>query len=473
MPEVGFEPTRPEGQRLLRAPCLPFQHSGAGSTIALPGGDNPPLVEASEGIQGRLGAAEARRVAAGTERVELVRELCGFERRGPGTDAERRAGNFLAGRLRELGRSAEIEPISVHPQYALAHALHVLIAIVGSVVAPAQPAVGFALVLFAAVSLYLDLNTRLYVLRRLFFRRASQNVVSRGSHPEAPARLILLAHCDAGRGGYVFGHRAERVARRLSPRARLLLAPLRILFWGGFAALLPILGAQMAGIDATWLALIQLVPTVLLIVALFLFIDIALSEIVTGAYDNASGVATVLSAAAELDREPPQNLDLWVVLTGGEECLAEGMRAFMRDHRDELDPESSLFVNVDSTSYGSVHYETSEGAVVSYAMDGRLVELCEAIAAADAQAPAGGHRGGREAARPVRSPFVSDAIAPTIRGYRAITLVGLDDGVLPAWYHTLEDTPDRVDAGAMAAATRFTVQLARELDRDAGRLAGR
>ena len=36
--------------------------------------------------------------------------------------------------------------------------------------------------------MYLDLNGRFYLLRRLFFRRASQNVVSPGAEPEAPAR---------------------------------------------------------------------------------------------------------------------------------------------------------------------------------------------------------------------------------------------------------------------------------------------
>ena len=46
--------------------------------------------------------------------------------------------------------------------------------------------------------------------------------------------------------------------------------------------LLPIFGARMAGLDAGWVAVVQLVPTILLIVAAFLLIDIALSEIGAG-----------------------------------------------------------------------------------------------------------------------------------------------------------------------------------------------
>ena len=56
--------------------------------------------------------------------MEVIRELCAFEGRGPGTDAERRAAQALAGRLRAIGRRAEIEPFFAHPQYALVHLIH-------------------------------------------------------------------------------------------------------------------------------------------------------------------------------------------------------------------------------------------------------------------------------------------------------------------------------------------------------------
>ena len=141
--------------------------------------------------------------------MEVIRELCAFERRGPGTDAERRAANALATRLRGIGRRAELEPFFSHPQYAVVYLIHAALGIAGSLLAIVQPAVGFALVLFAAASTYLDLNTRLYLVRSLLFRRVSQNVVSPGDRPEAPARLILMAHYDAARTGYIFSRAFE------------------------------------------------------------------------------------------------------------------------------------------------------------------------------------------------------------------------------------------------------------------------
>jgi peptidase M28-like protein len=392
--------------------------------------------------------------------MEVIRELCAFEGRGPGTDAERRASEMLAGRLRAMGRRAEAEPFFAHPQYAIVHLIHAALGIAGSLLATVQPAVGFAVVFLTAISTYLDLNTRVYLVRSLLFRRVSQNVVSPGPRPDAPARLILMAHYDAARTGYIFTRASKRI-RRLPENIRLGLGPFRIFFWAGLAPLLPILGARMAGVDASWLSLLQAIPTIVLIVAAFLLIDISLSDIVPGAYDNASGVAAVLSAAEDLTNDPPENLDVWIVLAGSEESLCEGSRAFVRAHRGQFERSSTFFVNVDSVSYGQVAYEISEGAVISFPLDADLIELCEAL----------GSAGGEDAgARPIRHPLLDDALPARIRRMRAITLRTTDaEGNLAPWYHTEEDVPGRVDSAALGRATEFTLGLIRLLDRDIGR----
>ena len=391
-------------------------------------------------------------------RIDLIRELCSFRERGPGTDSERRAADMLAGRLRGIGRRAEVEPFFTHPEYAIVHLIHAAMGVAGSILATVQPAAGFALVLLAAVSTYLDLNTRLYLVRSLLFRRVSQNVVSPGDRPGAP-RLILMAHYDAARTGYIFSKGSNRI-RRLPERTRLGLGPFRIFFWLGLAPLLPILGARMAGLDATWLNALQAIPTIILIVAGFLLIDIALSDIVPGAYDNASGVAAVLSAAQELTASPPENLDVWLVLAGSEESFCEGSRAFVRSRRKELDRATTVFVNIDSVSSGEVAYEISQGPVISLPHDPQLIELCEALSAAG------------QSARPIRHPVLDDAMPARVRRLRAITLRTTDsDGNLAPWYHTHEDVPEQVDAEALTRATDFVVSLARLLDREASRTA--
>jgi len=401
------------------------------------------------------------------DRRELIEELCSFEGRWPGTDAERRAANRLAERLRAAGRKAAIEPTYVHPEYSLVMGAHVLLALAGSLLALVLAPLGFVLVLVAATSLYLDQSTRLYLIRRLFFRRASQNVVSPGPNPSAPARLILSAHYDAAKTGLIFGPRSTRIAKRTPKAARVLLGPVRLIFWAGVVPLLVVTAARLAGVDAPWLAIVQLIPTALLLVTLALLIDIALSGVVPGAYDNASGVAAVLSVAQQLDAEPPRNLDVWVVLPGAGECNSEGIARWIASHRKELDSETSFFVNLDSVSYGDPHYLESEGTIVSYRLDRRMFELCEAIASADRE------DGNRYRARPLRIPFQTDALPLSARRFRAISLVGVLDGVPAPYYHTHADTPEKVDEDPMRRAVEFAVELVRQIDRDVGRRASR
>jgi hypothetical protein len=399
--------------------------------------------------------------------MEVIRKLCSFEGRRAGTDAERRAANWLAERLREGGRRAQVEATYVHPQYGLVHALHCALGFAGSLVAIVQPAVGFGLVLLAAVSMYLDLNGRFYLLRRLFFRRASQNVVARGKRPKAPARLFICAHYDSARTGALFQPKRVARASRLAARLPLPIAPFRILFWS-LAVLLPILGTRMAGIDSNLISLLQLFPTLILLVGVFMLGDIELSEVVPGANDNASGVATTLALAEELDSDQPENLDVWVVLTGAEECQTEGMRSFIRSHRKSLDGEATYFIVIDAVGAGGVRYDVGEGLAVTYDMDRRLVQLCEAIAAAEREGD------DRFAAQPLRSGFATDALPARLAKFRAIAITCLNDGsILPAHYRRPEDVPKRIDQRALNRAHDFTLELIRALDRDVGRRTSR
>jgi hypothetical protein len=391
--------------------------------------------------------------------LETVREICRFEGRLTGTDAERRAANHVADRLRSSGRGAEVEPIHVHPQYALVMALHCLLGFAGSLASVASPPVGFALVLLAATSMYLDLNGRLYLLRRLFFRRASQNVVSRGSHPDAPARLLIAAHLDSAKTGSYFDPGARRRNERIAGLLPFPWGPFRLLFWS-LAALLPLLGLRLAGIDSNGISVLQLIPTLALLIGVFSLVDIELSDVVPGANDNASGVAVALELGAELQARSPEHLDVWVVITGGEECLSEGMRAFVRSHRDELERSSTFVVNLDSVGRGDLRYSVSQGFAVSFEMDRRLIELCAALGE--------GHD-----AEPIRRGSADDAFAARIARLRPISLGALEPGALtPPDYHLAGDLPDRVDPDALERAYHFAAELIAAVDRDVARSSG-
>jgi hypothetical protein len=396
------------------------------------------------------------------ERLQVIRELCSFEERLAGTDAERRAGNWLATRLRDAGWRVEVEPTHIHPQYALVQAAHCGLGFAASLIAIVSPVAGLAIALLTAVSMYLDLNARAYLLRRLFFRRASQNVVSAGRRAEAPARLLLCANYDAPRTGPFF--RSTTVARfawldRLSP---LPLGPFRILFWS-LVALLPILGARLAGADSTLLSVVQLIPTLILLIGILMLVNQELSDVTPGANDNASGVAAVLSLADELDANPPENLDVGILFTGGGACLMEGTRRFLRAHRRQLDRGTTYFLNVEAPGRGEVRYLAGEGLAVSFGMDRRVIQLCDAVASAQDHPQ-------RPRAQPMRWGFATNALPIRLARYPCTTVTTIEQGsLLPAGYRRLDDVPGRIDPGSLDRAHAFALDLVRALDRDVGR----
>jgi hypothetical protein len=220
----------------------------------------------------------------------------------------------------------------------------------------------------------------------------------------------------------------------------------------------------MAELSGSWISIVQLPPTLVLVIAIFLLVDIHLSRPVPGANLNASGVATVLSVADELDRDEPEQLDVWVVLPGAGDPLATGMRSFVRAHRDDLDPETTWIVAVEAVGEGEVRFETSQGPVVSYGMASRLTELCAAIADADSE------RDDPLGAKPLRSGFGSGSLPAVLARYPATTVTCLEPGRLrPPGTHTAADVPDILDPEALERAHAFVLELARALDRDLAR----
>jgi hypothetical protein len=400
-------------------------------------------------------------VSAIGERIETI---CSHRDRLAGTDAERRLANALATELEEAGMPVAVEPTWVHPQWPLAHLLHCLLAIAGSIVAASEPVVGFALVLAAATSAYLDLSGRAHLLRRLLFRRASQNLLARrpGADPSAD-RVILCANIDAPRTGAVYNRGPMGLLDAAARRFPVVSAPTRIWFWSIALLLLPV-GARMAGLEAAWLGYVQLVPTLVLIVASFALGEIALSPASPGANANASGVAAALEAARLLDADSPRNVGVELLLIGGGETTMEGMRAFLHAHRKDLDRARVRFVSFESVGRGAPRYALSGGLAVSLPLDSELADACAALAAAGEDAD------GESATRPLRDARVSAAVVARAHRYRAIAITCREPGrALPAGHHTPADRPEEVDEATVKAAAELAAGAIRLLDRDLAR----
>jgi hypothetical protein len=388
-----------------------------------------------------------------------IEALLAHGARGPGTDAERRAAHHLEKRLRELGRGARIEPIQVRPSHALTHLIHAVAAIVGSVLSVSAPLAGAIVLLVTAASAFGDLTGSFHLARRLTRSRASQNVVS----PEdggLPGTLVLVAHYDAARTGAPFG---PRVSERLATLGRLVRRPIgrfEPFFWS-IVVVFACAVLRLAGIDATPLTVIQFLATVVLIVSVPLLVDVALAETVSGANDNASGVATVLRLAdrygGDLD-----HFDVWVLFTGAEEGMELGMRAWLRAHKRELDSERTAFLCVDQVGRGTIRYARREGYVIAQPQHADLLELCDQIADEDSDGE------GRYRARSYVSRSATDAHAARVAGFPAVSISCLGALDYAPHHHLPSDTVENLDESALDRAFRFCSELIELIDERLG-----
>lgn len=386
-----------------------------------------------------------------------IEALVAFEGRSAGSDAERRAAVHLVERLRELGRDADLEPTVVRPRFALTHALHAVVAIVGSVVSAFSPPVGAALVLVAAISAYGDLTGRFFLFRRLTAKRASQNVVSTEGG-EKPGVLVLLAHHDAARTAGLFRPRAVRRRARIGAFIRRpfgLAEPF-------YLAVIAVLGCSLARLlvpDSTLLGAIQLIPTAFLIASVPLLLDIVFGQVVPGANDNASGVATALRLAKRYG-ERLEHFDLWCVFPGAEEAQALGMREWLRRHRDELDRAGTVLIDIDTVGAGTVRYARREGLIFPVAYDAGVLRLCAEIAreeAVELEEP-------QRAARSYVARTTGDGAAARAKGLRAVSVSCLNELGYVERYHAPGDTPERIEQNALDDAYAFCCELIERID---------
>lgn len=400
--------------------------------------------------------------SVGVDAREEIEALVAHEGRAAGTDAERRAAEHLARRLRSLGREGELEPTVVRPRFAATHALHAFVAVVGSVASTFSAPVGAVIALVAAISAYGDLTGRFFLFRRLTAKRASQNVVSTEGG-DKPGVLVLLAHHDAAHTAGLF--RPRSVDRRAHIAARLRF-PFAL---GGvfFFALVLVLACCLARLlvpESNLLGLVQLVPTAGLIAAVPLLYDIVFGRVVPGANDNASGVATVLRLAERYGDEL-EHFDLWCVFPGAEEAQALGMWEWLRRHRPELDPAATAFVDIDKVGAGTVHYARKEGLVFPLPYDRRLLGLCDEIAreevAEDGADP-------RSAPRSYVARTTGDAAAARAKGFSAVSISCLNELGYAERYHAPGDAPEQIDDDALEDAYEFCCELIERIDEELG-----
>jgi hypothetical protein len=362
---------------------------------------------------------------------------------------ERRAAEWLLAKLREHGARGEIEFERVHGTFwwPLGLAAGTGLAAGLAALAGRRPLAG-ALAALAGAAALDDLPPGERRLRRVLSQRTATTVVTEMGRADAERTVVLVAHHDAAHSGLVyhpaipelvFG-RAPWLLER-SDTSPPLMAP---------AVVIPAMIG--AGAVTGSRALVKAGMAVAAASAALLA-DIGSRETVTGANDNATGVAVLVAIARALAETPTQNVRVLLVSTS-EEALCEGMQAFARRHFAELPRESTFFLSVDTVGSPHLLVLRGEGMIRMREYPARSLALVDELA----------DELGIWMFPNLRLRNATDGIFPLAAGYECASLCSCTDLKQPANYHWPTDTPDRVDYATVADAVRLSEAVVRRLD---------
>lgn len=334
--------------------------------------------------------------------LEISAALDRFERRGAGTDAERRAAGWLAEQLERAGREPGVETFWCRPNWALAHAWHAALALAGSLVSVPSPRVGGALLLAALACILLDELTGVSPGRWLTPERASQNVVVSNPDGGAPGshrlRLIVTTSYDVPRVGLV--HRGY--AR--GPLARLGGMGLGWLGWVGVAIVwLEVIAIlRLRGNHGHLISIAQLPPTIGIVLVLAALLELSTADW-SGDPAHATSAGVALALFRVLGTTPYRHLDVELVLAGAGCGGGIGLRRYLRRRRGSLSRAGTAVLGVGPCADGPVRWWRSDGPFVPLRYNARLRRLAGRIAADPDSPEAGAHDGrGRTPALPAR-----------------------------------------------------------------------
>lgn len=377
---------------------------------------------------------------------DYLEGLCRWPHRGSTTEQERQAAEYIREQMASDGLEAKLEHFVSHTSFSWVF----LIIYCGFFIAGwigwdhslwGALLCGLMLALFVG-----ECTSKWKAIAGILPKRPSQNVVGILPNESARKKLVFVAHYDSSKSGLSFHPSLVR-----SFRSSFVVSVVMM------AVLTETLLIRCFGGGGTLLYWILFVSTAYMLVPIVLLIHREVfGHYVQGAADNASGVAAMLGVAEKLAKEPPKNIEPWFVATGCEEVNLMGMVSFMKAHQYELSQGTTYFVNFDNLGAGTLRYITGEGMLTLYPSSTELVCVAEGLASREEYADVRPH---------AYRLATLDALVPSSRGYKTITLMGLDESDGIAHWHWPTDTIENVDFSLAEKATNFALDIAVILDR--------
>jgi hypothetical protein len=395
---------------------------------------------------------------ATTPRLTPMDRVRALEALGPrrltGTPTEKAAQAMLGAELEALGYRLDWRPFTWTQSLYASLLLHFGTAALATGVGFSAPFLGAFLHALVALSYALESLRKGLVLRSLFPRIASQNLVAtRPARTARRKRLVLIAHADAAYTGLVFTPAIIKAATKQPPpglgwfKKQLGLATASV----AVMAVLELVAGLGVWSAPGWLRGLVTIPAVVTALA---NLDVVLrNRVVPGAADNLSGCTACVELAWRLEGKLPDDVELVIVISGAEEAGTGGAQRLAEQvaASEEWTPADTIVLGLDTLTNGTLRV-LEEGELWPLPI---AKPLLDAVADVNAAQP--------EVA-PVTVYVVptgaTDVLPFLVRGFPSVSLTCIDPDIGAArHYHHPTDTWSNMDAGQLGASIDFAERL--------------
>ncbi len=400
--------------------------------------------------------------------IDFIQRIC--DEAGPrlaGSEGERRAGNIIYDEFNRFCDEVTQEEFTCHPQgfldFIWITALFYLAGVVSYFLI--NPLLSSILIIIA-LSIYIIQQNLLYeVVDFLFPKRTQYHILGKILPQQDPSKLVLLSgHHDSA---YEFPLLSKFGGKSAILIMVALLGSIFNILLGLAKTLLLLFGGssqssnpfnfmrdiqQLSLIDVIDLLQIIMFPIgIILIMILALFLRS--NNVVMGANDNLTAVAAILECGKYLSQHKLEQTEIWLVSFAGEEHM-RGSKRFVSSHLKELQERQALLLNLESLNADTFLIATAENMFLAK----HSPKVVEKV---------------KQAAKRVNVPVEvnplrlagSDAANFSRKGILATTMFGLTKTGVPHYWHTLEDTPDKLSGSSIASAVEVALQFVYDVDR--------
>lgn len=367
--------------------------------------------------------------------------------RGSTKRNEQLAAHYIKEVMEKSGLGVEVQEFTSVKSFSWTYGFIYLLFCFSLFIFPFNRFLSFLICLFGLYVFIREVNTK-EIISKFMPGGISQNVLGKVKAKKYPVKTVIFtAHYDTSRSGLMF--HPDNIKNFRVIFLFKYISMIIITFLYGLSSFLVRFNIQ---INFLWHLSFPF-AFFLFVCLLVLFQRELQGDYITGANDNASGVSVLLELAREISSKPFDFVETWFLATGSKEAGTVGMIKFL-DHY-KFNKEDTYFINLDSIGTGDIKFILKEGSLKQHPSDSKLLKMARLSAEENPKLSVTGAS---------YNLLAMDATAALARGYKAMTLIALnDEEMIPNWHwHT--DTYERVEKDNLRTAKEMSKRITARID---------